>query len=135
MKKAELKELVFQEKLDEKNLWIDKNGEAHDIPSMGDAHLWAVMEALTKLARMNRRIAIDTLSNTLAEYNFDHFTTSALVELQSLTESTYDSIITMNTDAFGKEFVPHYEPIMIEAAKRKMRDPFNPDYSKDANAN
>jgi hypothetical protein len=114
------------------NLWIDKEGREYEIEKMGDFHLFSVMEALTKMTRMKRRKEIEYLAALSAMYDEEgeHYLSRQAQQMKEQIDAMFDTISRMNTDAYGKENIPHYEAIMTEASLREMRDPFSPDYDK-----
>lgn len=114
--------------------WINKEGVEYFIPTMGDFHLFSVMESLTKMARMKRRKELEYLQSLIEMYDvhtMDGYLSAGALAMAQQVQDLYNSTFTMNTDAYGKEHIPHYEDIMIEAAARGMREPFSPDYDKE----
>lgn len=123
-------------KIPDDNVWVDKEGKEYNISEMSDFHLFSVMEALTKMTRMRRRREIDYLAGLVEMYDAEGeaYLSKQAKHIQDHIEEMFNAVSSMNTDAYGKEHIPHYEAIMIEAAKRGMRDSFTPDYDKNEDA-
>lgn len=115
------------------DIWIDRSGTVYRISEMADSHIFSVMENLIKSVRMQRRKHIAYLEGLVAMYD-DTLMGTIENQLRTTIETTLATVSKMNTDAYGQTYVTSFEPIMIEAAARNMRDPFAPDYEKN-NAN
>lgn len=114
------------------SIWVDRSGKEYKINEMGDAHLFAVMEALLKLARMKRRKNLEYLTSLAEMYDEESlpYLSEGSIEAKNYIDTQLDKINSMNTDAYGMEYISHYEFIMREAAAREMREPFNPIFDK-----